>query len=58
MKRFIPVYFFISLFAFQTNAQSLLALSTGISADLNNERPFYSIPVTLRWEPLNTQPFS
>ena len=57
MKRFIPVYFFISLFAFQTNGQSLLALSTGISVDLNNEKPFYAIPVTLRWEPFKRSAF-
>ena len=41
----------ITFFSFQANAQSLIAVSTGISTDLSNPKPFYMIPVTLRWEP-------
>lgn len=35
----------------QIKAQSVLAISSGISTDLNNKKPFYTVPITLRWEP-------
>lgn len=37
--------------------QSFIALSAGISKDLNNKRPFYTVPVTLRWEPFKHSAF-
>lgn len=48
---------FFIFFALQTSAQSFFALSTGVSTDLNNKKPFYSIPVTLRWEPFRRSAF-
>ena len=47
----ICISILITLFSFQANAQSFIAVSTGISTDLSNPKPFYMIPVTLRWEP-------
>lgn len=44
-------------FASHINAQSFIALSTGISKDLYNTRPFYAVPVTLRWEPFQHSAF-
>lgn len=55
--RFIQIALFITFFGFQTNAQSFIALSSGISTDLNNVKPFYTIPVTLRWEPFKRSAF-
>ena len=43
--------------AFSTIAQPSIALSTGISKDINNKRAFYAIPVTLRWEPFRRSSF-
>ena len=57
MLRVISIYLFITFIAFQTNAQSVIAVSAGISTDLNNEKPFYSVPVTLRWEPFKRSAF-
>ncbi|MEO8854154.1 MAG: hypothetical protein ABI359_10265 [Ginsengibacter sp.] len=58
MKTFANcIYILISFFSFQANAQSFIALSTGISTDLNNARPFYTVPVTLRWEPFKHSSF-
>lgn len=51
--RLLITFIFILLifFASHINAQPFIAVSTGISKDLNNKRPFYTVPVTLRWEP-------
>lgn len=48
---------FFILFVSHTNAQSFIALSTGISKDINNTRSFYAVPVTLRWEPFRHSAF-
>ncbi|MFS8083012.1 MAG: hypothetical protein ACMG51_06140 [Ginsengibacter sp.] len=45
------------LFSFQTNAQALIAFSTGISTDLNNVKPFYMIPLSIRIEPFKRSSF-
>jgi hypothetical protein len=57
MIRAISVSLFITFFAFRANAQSVIAISAGVSTDLNNEKPFYSVPVTLRWEPFKRSAF-
>jgi len=44
-------------FASHINAQSFIAVSPGISKDLNNKKPFYTVPVTLRWEPFKRSAF-
>lgn len=47
-------YCFVFLFLFlaaQTHAQHILGFSTGLATDLNNKKPFYTIPLSLRWEP-------
>lgn len=55
--RFISISALMIFFALQANAQSFIALSSGISTDLNNDKPFYSIPVSLRWEPFQRSAF-
>jgi hypothetical protein len=50
---FILVMSFVSL----ANAQSFFSLSTGLSKDLNNKNPFYSIPVTFHLEPFKRSAF-
>lgn len=34
-----------------SDAQSWIAFSGGFSADLNNKKPFYAIPVSINWKP-------
>ncbi len=55
MKRvfiFISCFFLMSAFSDQSDAQSSISLSTGISTDLNNSgKTFYHIPVSLQWKP-------
>ena len=42
---------------YQANGQSVVALSSGVSIDINNKRPFYTIPVSLRWQPFKRSAF-
>lgn len=51
------IFSLILLFASSMNAQSTIALSTGVSVDMNNKGPFYMIPITLRWEPYKRSSF-
>ena len=46
-----------TFFSSHINAQSFIALSSGISTDLNNESPFYAIPITLRFKPFRRSHF-
>ncbi len=39
---------FISL---SSRGQSSITLSSGVSIDLNNKKPFYHIPISLQWKP-------
>ena len=55
--RIIGISILIIFFASQLKAQSIVALSTGISADLKNKKPFYAIPITFRWEPFERSGF-
>lgn len=50
-KPAICLFILITFFYFQANAQSFFAISTGVSTDLSNPKPFYMIPVSVRWEP-------
>ena len=46
------------LFIHCAYSQSYVALSTGISKDLNNRKsPFYHIPVSLQWKPFRKSTF-
>lgn len=50
-KKVIPtLLLFLTCFFQKTNSQSFIALSSGISKDLKNPKPFYHIPISLRWE--------
>ncbi len=42
-----------------TSGQSFISLSSGISRDINNTKPFYHIPVSLQWKPFpkSSNPF-
>ena len=53
LKPCVPaISFFCILLSIDSNAQSYVALSSGISKDINNtNKSFYHIPVTLQWEP-------
>lgn len=52
MKSFFICISILSIFfSSTTRAQSIVAISSGISTDLNNKKPFYMVPITLRWEP-------
>jgi len=53
----ITAALFICIISFHATSQSLVAFSSGIATDLNNEKPFYSIPVSLHWEPLRRSAF-
>lgn len=55
--RTIGISILFIFFASHTFAQSFVALSSGISTDLNNKKPFYTVPVTLRWEPFKRSAF-
>jgi len=55
--RITGIFILITIFVSQVSAQSFIALSSGISADLNNERPFFGIPITLRWQPFKHSAF-
>jgi hypothetical protein len=46
-----------TFFSSHINAQSFIALSSGVSVDINNESPFYAIPVTLRFKPFRRSHF-
>ncbi len=41
----------------QVHSQSYVAISSGFSKDLNNEKAFYHIPVSFRWEPFKRSAF-
>lgn len=45
------------LFSFQTHAQALIAFSAGISTDLNNVKPFFMVPISIRVEPFKQSSF-
>lgn len=49
----VPLFFFCCIFFTEyANAQTYVALSTGISKDINNtHKSFYHVPVLLQWEP-------
>ncbi len=53
--KFIPVtsfmFFMLMSISARVNAQAFASLSTGISRDVNNTKPFYHIPVSLQWKP-------
>lgn len=51
------IFIFLIFFASSLNAQPLIAMSAGISKDLNNKIPFYAVPVILRWEPFKHSSF-
>jgi hypothetical protein len=56
MKR-ITATLFICIISFYAKSQSVVAFSSGIATDLNNEKPFYTIPLTLHWEPFRRSAF-
>lgn len=57
-KKVIPTLFLLVACVFQkANSQAFIALSSGISKDLNNKKTFYHIPVSLRWEPFKKSGF-
>jgi hypothetical protein len=51
------IFLLFTFFASQVNAQSFIALSTGMSIDQNNDKPFYSVPITFRLEPFRHSSF-
>lgn len=53
----ITAALFICIISFHATSQSLVAFSSGISIDVNNEKPFYAIPVSLHWEPFRRSAF-
>ena len=57
MRRFIFLLVTIFLLTQRASSQSFVALSTGISTDLNNSKPFLMVPLTLRWEPFKRSAF-
>ena len=58
MKLRSSIFFLVFiLFSFQTNSQSLIAFSAGISSDLNNVKPFYMVPISIRAEPFKQSSF-
>lgn len=48
--RFISLFGFV-LISLSSIAQSFVTLSSGISKDINNTKPFYHTPVSLQWKP-------
>jgi hypothetical protein len=55
--RITAIFLLITFFASHIKAQSLIALSMGISTDVSNKKPFYSVPVTFRLEPFKHSGF-
>jgi hypothetical protein len=55
--RIACIFIIFTLLSSRINAQSFIALSSGISVDINNKSPFYSVPVTLRFKPFRRSPF-
>lgn len=50
------IFLCCSLFSEYSYAQSYIALSTGISKDINNTNwSFYHIPVSIQWEPFSNK---
>lgn len=57
-KKVIPILILLVAAIFQkASSQSFVALSSGFSLDLNNNRTFYHIPVSLRIEPFERSGF-
>ncbi len=55
--RIAGIFLIITFFTSHINAQSFIALSSGISTDLSNKKPFYTIPITFRLEPCKHSAF-
>ncbi len=55
--RIVGFFLLFTFFVSHIKAQSFIALSSGISTDLNNKNPFYSVPVTFRLEPFRHSSF-
>jgi hypothetical protein len=55
--RITGVFILILLFASHINAQPFIALSSGISTDLNNKSPFYAVPFILKMKPFKRSGF-